>query len=184
LLPAQSFYAPYTQFEPSAKSDANRIAADVYASIQRSLSQVPSDQTNATWQIDPHSIRVSDVTLTPDRDLSFTVHFAAWSQNRRVELRWQLKASAPILPSVIIGFSEDSAISSHIVELHPTQTPPPNKDVPNISESNFLDQLFRPSIPSVLVPALFLSRAQEQRLQHFSGGRQGDPSGVSGEVGD
>ena len=182
-LPPPSFYAPYARYEPSARADANRVAADLYASVKASLASAGTpNPTPGAWWIDPQSIGVSDVTVEADQHLTFTVRFTAWRREPSGgQLMWSLHVSAPMRERSISFEGKTPPIVTRFVSLQGPRSSAA-LDPLGISDAQFAAALFRAKGVIQLSPGLSLTEAQEQRLQAFARGRQGDPSAISGDI--
>lgn len=181
-LPPPSFYAPYARYEPSARADANRVAADLHASINAALesASVPNP-TPSGWWIDPQTIGISDVTVEADNLLTFTVWFTAWRREQPLSrLMWSLHVSAPIRGGSI-SVEGNTPIVTRLVSVQGRQSSA-LLDKLGVSGAQFAAALFRAKDVNWLAPALSLTKAQERRLQAFARGRQGDPSAISGDI--
>ncbi len=180
-LTPPSFYAPYTRFEPAARMDANRVAADLYGIIENSLARLKAPRSRNDWQIDPASIGISDVSISAENELTFTVKFNAWSRAQPgALLGWSLHASVPLRERIIFEVDKRPVIT-RLIRLQPRPAAPP--DALNISDETFAEQLFKSSDSILIAPALSWDEDQESRVTRFAIGRAGDPSGVSDELG-
>lgn len=183
LLPDPSFYAPYTRYEAAARGDANHVAADLYAGVKAALAQPPSTAPGADdWRIDPASLNIRDVTVDPDHRLTFTVGFrAAREVPSHAELGWSLHAATPTR-EWMASFSPSGRVVSRFINLQPQKVAPSVAEGLGLSEEKFATALFRSRDPIVRAQALSWTDAEEQRLEAFDRGRQGDPAGVSQDV--
>lgn len=180
VLPPASFYAPYSRYEPSARADANLVAADIYASIERSLLQTGSRQVDGGWWIDPKELGISEVTIDANHNLGFTVKFTAWRRKAPLaRVGWSIRASVPLNERIISSAASRTIVSRAIgMPARPTFLPPGLE----ISDAVFAPLLFKSSDPIMQAEALSMSETADQRLFAFARGRAGDPSGVSGQL--
>jgi len=172
LAPGQNFYAPYAKLEPSALSDAAKVAINIQRSLERSYrSQV---QPNEGWHVAGSDIGIDRVDADDTGALTFTVSFFATKlvAGKIVQSVGGPQLRVRISEQRIVTRLEQPEICHLVSELSG------DREASVFAFDSRM--LFQATEPAIQAKVICWGGAEELAFQHLLSGWSGNPSELAG----
>lgn len=177
------FYAPYSKYEPGARTDTTRLSIMLETATRRYMEeQKKIDFIVGKWKLDIASLRVDDIKSNDGTQLSFRVRLNAQGIDELSGIRqygWAVITTVQERPSAVELRSGSDSIYYRKAEYSPNYDSPDKALDEELFQTIFCKnkQGF-----AFLEPTLALNQEEEFQFEHYFLGIKGDASAVTGHL--